>query len=82
MSRFQWPNSAEIAACNLDVICETDHLVLVGSWEFFVAQLKDRPADVDQYLGFWRIATDYLSECFAAGTAVRLQATSLGGPLP
>jgi len=52
-------------------------LVLVGSWDFFTGQLKNVPADTAQPLGFWRIAVDYLAECFEKGSALRLDVTRL-----
>ncbi len=53
-------------------------LVLVGSWEFFKRQVRDTPADPDQYAGFWRIAVDYLEECFRDDRALLLPASALG----
>lgn len=52
-------------------------LVLVGSWDFFHGQLEGTPADASHPLGKWRIALDYLEECFTSGTAVKLPVESL-----
>lgn len=54
-------------------------LVLVGSWDFLVYQLTGVPADAGQPLGHWRIALDYLSGCFDAGTAVKIPVGALPG---
>jgi hypothetical protein len=51
-------------------------LVLVGSWDFFQNQLGHiDPGHAD--LGHWRIAIDYLTECFGNGTALRMKASDL-----
>lgn len=52
-------------------------LVLVGSWDFFQHQLQGTSADPHQPLGKWRIALDYLDECFKNGKAVKLRVDSL-----
>lgn len=52
-------------------------LVLVGSWDFFEYQLEGTPADHDQPLGQWRIAFDYLAECFSTGSAIKISVDSL-----
>ena len=61
-------------------------LVLVGNWQFFVAQADavGSPAssdpDVrlqtlrDEPLGHWKIIIEYLEDCFSNGTAVRIPA--------
>jgi superfamily I DNA and/or RNA helicase len=49
-------------------------LVLVGSWNFFQNQLGNiDPEHPD--LGHWRLALDYLAECFRDGSALRLKAS-------
>jgi hypothetical protein len=53
-------------------------LVLVGSWDFFRAQVQDVPPDAQQPLGHWRIALDYVAHCFGDGRALRLPIGSLG----
>lgn len=51
-------------------------LVLVGSWDFFQAQLRGIGSE-NPALGHWRVALDYLSDCFLDGSAVLLSATAL-----
>lgn len=51
-------------------------LVLVGSWDFFQSQLGNiDPGHAE--LGHWRVALDYLSNCFRDGSALRLNASDL-----
>ena len=51
-------------------------LVLVGSWAFFQSQLGSiDPGHAE--LGHWRIALDYLANCFRDGSALRLKASDL-----
>lgn len=53
-------------------------LVLIGSWEFFRFQVSEVAADAEHYLGHWRIALDYIEECFESGVAVRVPLSKLG----
>ena len=53
-------------------------LVLVGSWEFFLHQVSNTDPDPDHYLGHWRIALQYLDECFQCGSAIKVSSASLG----
>ena len=47
-------------------------LVLIGSWDFFCHQLAETPPDWNRYLGHWRIALQYIEECYSNGSAVRI----------
>ena len=53
-------------------------LVLVGSWEFFVHQMSNMDPDPDHHLGHWRIALQYLDECFQCGNAIMVSGASVG----
>jgi hypothetical protein len=52
-------------------------LVLVGSWDFFKFQVQHASRDRDQPLGHWRLAVEYIEECFRNGTACLIPADSL-----
>lgn len=52
-------------------------LVLVGSWEFFKYQLENCSDDPDLPLGSWKIAIDYLQNCFDKKLAIKIDAEKI-----
>jgi hypothetical protein len=52
-------------------------LVLVGSWEFFKFQVQHASRDRNQPLGHWRLAVEYIEQCFKNGTASLIAVNTL-----
>jgi superfamily I DNA and/or RNA helicase len=52
-------------------------LVLVGSWEFFKFQVQHASRDRNQPLGHWRLAVEYIEQCFKNGSACLIPANVL-----
>jgi len=54
-------------------------LVLVGSWDFFQANLEHISPDPDDLdpLASWRRAVDYLSDCFDDGRGIKIAVNEL-----
>ena len=53
-------------------------LVLVGSWDFFAAQVQGVQPSALEPLTSWKRSIDYLAKCFENETAIRLSVAQIG----